>query len=179
MEDARRWGTILAGEALKVLEQICTEKISGLTVTSKEIELPLLPLPSVEKIEAELIDKQKKSEDTTWEERTLAALRAGTAPTAISGDIQVIRIGREIILVAVPGELFAEVGLKLRQAAAGKQLFIVGYANGYAGYRPSASSCREDGDRPRYDWHKFFWYPANFSEGVEPVILQAVRELGC
>jgi len=54
----------------------------------------------------------------------------------------------------------------------------VGYSNGYVGYLPSAATCREDGDRPRYDWHKFFWYPANFSEGVEPVILQAVRELG-
>jgi len=50
-----------------------------------------------------------------------------------------MRIGPELILVAVPGELFAEVGLKLRQAAIGKQLFIVGYSNGYVGYLPSAA----------------------------------------
>ena len=177
VEDARRWGTVLAGEAIKTLEQIRTEEVGGLRVASKEIEFPMLPLPSVEEVEAELEAKRKKGEDATWEERTLASLRAGTAPTSITGEIQVLRIGPEIILVAVPGELFAEVGLKMREEVACEHLFIVGYANGYVGYLPSAASCREDGDTPRYDWHKFFWYPANFSEGVEPAILQAVREL--
>ena len=177
VEDARRWGTVLAGEAIKTLEQIHTEKVGDLSVASKEIEFPMLPLPSVEEVEAELKAKRKKGEDATWEERTLASLRAGNTPTAITGEIQVIRIGPEIILVAIPGELFAEVGLRMREQVACKHLFIVGYANGYVGYLPSAASCREDGDKPRYDWHKFFWYPANFSEGVEPNILQAVREL--
>jgi hypothetical protein len=177
MEDARRWGTVLAGEAVKTLEQIRTEKVGDLRVASKEIEFPMLSLPTIEEVEAELEAKRKKGEDATWEERTLASLRAGNAPTAITGEIQVMRIGPDIILAAIPGELFAEVGLKMKEQAACKHLFIVGYANGYVGYLPSAASCREDGDTPRYDWHKFFWYPANFSEEVEPNILQAVREL--
>lgn len=178
VEDARRWGTALAGEAIKTLEQIGTaEEVGDLRMISKEVALPLLALPSVEDVEAELRAKRKKGEDTTWEERTLVSLRAGTAPTFITGEIQVLRIGPEIMLVAVPGELFAEVGLRIREQVACKHLFIVGYANGYVGYLPSAASCREDGNTPRYDWHKFFWYPASFSEGVEPAILQAVREL--
>ena len=88
-----------------------------------------------------------------------------------------MRIGPDIILAAVPGELFSEIGLKLREQVDCKHLFIVGYSNGYIGYLPSAASCREDGDKPRYDWHKFFWYPANFTDGVEPAILETVREL--
>ena len=197
VEDARRWGTVLAGEALKTLEQIRTEardqrpedrdqrpeardqkpEIGKLRVASKEIAFPMLSLPTIEEIEAELKEKREKGEDATWEERTLASLHAGTAPTAITGEIQIIRIGPDIILAAIPGELFAEVGLKMREQVACRHLFIVGYANGYVGYLPSAASCREDGDKPRYDWHKFFWYPANFSEEVEPNILKAVREL--
>ena len=177
VEDARRWGTMLAGEAIKTLEQIRTGEAGDLCVASKEIEFPLLPLPSVEEVEAELEAKRKQGEDATWEERTLASLRAGTAPASITGEIQVLRIGPEIVLAAVPGELFAEVGLRMRRKIDCEHTFIVGYANGYVGYLPSAASCREDGDEPRYDWHKFFWYPANFSEGVEPAILQAVREL--
>jgi len=177
VEDARRWGTVRAGEAIETLEQIRTEQVGDLRVASKEIEFPMLPLPTVEEVEAELKAKQKKGEDTTWEERTLVSLRAGIAPTSIIGEIQVMCIGPEIILAAVPGELFAEVGLKMREEVFCKHLFIVGYANGYVGYLPSAASCREDGDTPRYDWHKFFWYPANFSEGVESAILQAVRKL--
>ena len=177
VEDARRWGTVLAGEAIKTYEQILPAEAGSLRVSSKEIQLPMLPLPSVEEVEAELEATRKRGEDTTWEERTLASLRAGTAPTSITGEIQVLRIGSEIVLVAVPGELFAEVGLRMRRELDCEHLFIIGYANGYTGYLPTAASCREDGDRPRYDWHKFFWYPACFSEGVEPAILEAVREL--
>ena len=182
-EDARRWGTVLAGEAIKTLEQIRTEdrdqrpEASKLRVASKEIAFPMLPLPTIEEVETELKAKQESWEDATWEERTLASLRAGNALTAIMGEIQIIRIGPDIILAAIPGELFAEVGLKMKEQVDCKHLFIVGYANGYVGYLPSAASCREDGDTPRYDWHKFFWYPANFSEEVEPNILRAVREL--
>jgi hypothetical protein len=177
VEDARRWGTILAGEALKVFEQVDTEEVGGLRVGSREVRVPLLPLPPVEAVEAELAAKREKGEDTAWEERILPALREGTAPTALAGEVQVLRAGPEIALVAVPGELFAEVGLKMRQEFLCRHLFIVGYANGYVGYLPSAASCREDGNRPRYDWHKFFGYPANFSEGVEPAVLEAARAL--
>lgn len=177
VEDARRWGTVLAGETLTILEQIRTEEIDSIGVASKVIEFPMLSLPSVEKIEAELEEGRKKGEDTAWEERILASLRAGTAPTSISGEIQLMCIGPDIILAAVPGELFSEIGLKMREQVDCKHLFIVGYSNGYIGYLPSAASCREDGDKPRYDWHKFFWYPANFSDGVEPAILETVREL--
>ena len=177
VEDARRWGTVLAGEAIKTLEQIRPGKAGTIRVASKEVEFPMLPLPSEEEVQAELEANRARGEDTTWEERTLASLRAGTAPTSIPGEIQILRIGPEIVLVAVPGELFAEIGLRMRKEIDCEHLFIIGYANGYAGYLPTAASCREDGDRPRYDWHKFFWYPACFSEGVEPAILGAVREL--
>ncbi|MFH1007946.1 MAG: neutral/alkaline non-lysosomal ceramidase N-terminal domain-containing protein, partial [Candidatus Latescibacterota bacterium] len=178
LEDARRWGTMLAGEAIKVLEQIDTEDTgNAVSVVSKMIELPMLPLPSEKEVEADLTAKREKGEDTTWEERTLASLREGTARTSLPAEIQIMRIGPDIMLVAIPGELFAEVGLEMRKQLSCKHLFIVGYANGYVGYLPSAKSCREDGDKPRYDWHKFFWYPANFTEEVEPAILKAVREL--
>jgi len=177
VEDARRWGTLLAGEAIKVLEQTPTGEVNELQVSSTEVSLPLLPHPSPEEVERQLAEKREKGQDAMWEERTLASLRAGTAPTAIVGEVQFLRIGPDIALVAVPGELFAEVGLKMKESLAVRYPFLVGYANGYVGYLPSAASCREDGEKPRYDWHKFFWYPSNFTEEVEPVLLAAVREL--
>jgi hypothetical protein len=179
--DARRWGTLLGGEAIKILEQIQATEQCKLCVSSTEVTLPLLPHPSPERLEAELKRKRDKREEAIWEESTLASLRDGTAPKALTGELQLLTLGPDIALLAVPGELFAEVGLKMKKILPHKHCFIVGYANGYVGYLPSAASCREDGDKPRYDWHKFFFYPSNFSEKVEPALLAGVRKLrhGC
>lgn len=163
--------------SVKVFEQIQTWEVGEIRISSKEVALPLLPHPSVESVEAQLKQKRKKGEDATWEEKTLASLRDGTAPTAITGEVQLLRLGPDIALAAIPGELFAEIGLRMKEGLACKHPFIVGYANGYVGYLPSAASCREDGEKLRYDWHKIFWYPSNFTEGVEPTLLSAAREL--
>ncbi|SDS37488.1 hypothetical protein [Jiangella sp. DSM 45060] len=50
-------------------------------------------------------------------------------------DVQAVRLGG-VTLVAVPGELFLELGEAIR-AAAGPDVIVVGYANGYLGYLPS------------------------------------------
>ena len=175
---ARRWGRVIAGAALSVLEQIeTTERDCRISVASKQVDLPLLPLPSPAQIQKQLEEKRKAGEATSWEERVLPSLRDGTAPTAIAGEVQLMRLGEDIVLLAVPGELFAEVGLAMRRALSCKHLFIVGYANGYAGYLPSAKFVQLEGGKPCYEWHKFFWYPAGFSEGVEPALMSATREL--
>ncbi|MCK4626615.1 MAG: hypothetical protein KAV00_14955, partial [Phycisphaerae bacterium] len=69
------------------------------------------------------------------------------------------------------------IGLRMRAELGCKHLFIVGFANGYTGYLPTAESCIADGMNPRYKWHEFFWYPACFSEGVEPALMNAAKEL--
>jgi hypothetical protein len=175
---ARRWGKVIAGAALSVMERIeTTEENLRISIASKDVDLPMLPLPSAEEIEKRLAEKQKAGEDTAWEAKVLPSLRDGTAPTAIPGEVQLLRLGDDIALVAVPGEMFVEIGLRMQRELGCKHLFIVGYANGYTGYLPTAESCRADGMKPRYDWHKFFWYPAGFSEGVEPALLSAAKEL--
>ena len=177
VEDARRWGTLLAGEALKVSERMEVGDPGEIRIASTEVTLPLRPLPSVASVEAELKAKQEKGEETDWEERVLPSLRDGTAPQFLTGEVQVLRVGHDIAFVAVPGELFAEVGLRMRKELGCRHLFIVGYANGYVGYLPSARSIREDGDTMRYDWHKCFWYPSHLAPEVEPVLCEAVCEL--
>jgi len=177
-DSALRWGRVIAGVALSVMEQIeTTEQDLPISVSSKIVDLPMLPLPSAEEIEKRLTDKQKAGEDTRWEERVLPSLRDGTAPTAIPREVQLLRLGSDIALLAVPGELFTEIGLRMRRELDCKYLFIVGYANGFAGYLPTSESCREDGMNVRYDWHELHWYPACFSEGVEPALISTAKEL--
>ncbi len=178
VDAARRWGKVIAGAALSVLEQIeTTGQDIRISIASKEVDLPMLPLPSAEEVGRQLEEKRKAGEDTTWEQRVLPSLLDGTAPTAIVGEVQLLRLGEDIALAAFPGELFVEIGLRLRRELPFKHLFVVGYANGGVGYLPTAESCRQDGMNPRYDWHKEFWYPACLSEGAEPALVSAAKEL--
>jgi hypothetical protein len=115
-----------------------------------------------------------------WAEKTLEALKNGNVMKSVPGEVQVLRLGDEAVFVAVPGELFAEVGLRIKKLAGGEgkpRVFVIAYANEYVGYLPSAVSCREDGDKPRYDWHKFLPYPSTFSEEMEDVLVSAVEKL--
>ena len=69
-----------------------------------------------------------------------------------------------------------EVGLNIKQAMGLPGAFVVAYANGYMGYLPSKRAeqwgwCAHD------DSYKISPRPANFSGGVEDVLVGAVREL--
>ena len=178
VEDARRWGRTIAGVALSVLEQIETsEQNLQIGVSSSKVALPICPLPSADEVAGQLEAGRAAGENTEWEEWVLPLLRDGTAPTTVVGEVQLLRLGDEIALVAVPGELYVEIGLRMKRELPFKHLFIAGYANHYLGYLPSASSCRQDGARSREGCHRVFLYPARFSEGVEPTLVSAAKEL--
>ena len=52
-------------------------------------------------------------------------------------EIQGIRVGN-FVLVTFPGELFAEVGLRLKKQSPFPHTFIAAYSNGHIGYAPTA-----------------------------------------
>ncbi|MCE5347352.1 MAG: neutral/alkaline non-lysosomal ceramidase N-terminal domain-containing protein [Bacteroidales bacterium] len=178
VENARRWGRIIGGAALTVMEQIeTTFQPCRITLSGRQVDLPMLPFPTAREIEMQIEARRKSGEDSFWEQRILPSLLKGNTPMFISGEVQLLRLGDDISLLAIPGELFAEIGLRMRRELDCNHLFIAGYANGYTGYLPSSSSCLADGKNLRYDWHKTFSYPASFSEGVEPALMSAVKDL--
>lgn len=65
-------------------------------------------------------------------------LRRG-AKGPIAAEIQGIRIG-DFVLVTFPGELFAEVGLRIKQQSPLEHTFVAGYTNGHLGYAPTADA---------------------------------------
>jgi len=50
---------------------------------------------------------------------------------------QAVRVG-DAVFVAVPGEIFSEIGLKIKEASPFEKTFVIGLANGYGGYLPTA-----------------------------------------
>ncbi|MFA6929809.1 MAG: neutral/alkaline non-lysosomal ceramidase N-terminal domain-containing protein [Lentisphaeria bacterium] len=178
---ARRIGYAIAGEAVKVFELTETTSLTGVSVFSTTVSFPLLSLPNPAEVTKELEDRRRNGTerpwDADWAARIIPELENGSMAKTVEGEIQCIGIGGKILLLALPGEVFVEIGLRLKRMSPVKDLFVVGYANGYAGYLASDKSLREDGDTPRYDWHRFFWYPSCFAEGTEQVIIDAAAQL--
>ena len=51
--------------------------------------------------------------------------------------VQALRIGEDLAIVAVPCEVFAEIGLEIKKRSPFKNTFIISLANGYNGYLPT------------------------------------------
>jgi len=58
--------------------------------------------------------------------------------------VQTIRIGRDYMIAALPGEPFGETSLKLRNKFPELQA-VIGYANGYTGYLPPRAEFSKTG----------------------------------
>jgi hypothetical protein len=65
-------------------------------------------------------------------------LKHGAAGPIIA-EIQGVRIG-QFVLVTFPGELFAEVALRIKEQSPFEHTFVAGYTNGQIGYAPTADA---------------------------------------
>ena len=65
----------------------------------------------------------------------LASLRAGQPP--IECEVQVIALGGDLAWIALPGDLWTELGAAIRKASPFPQTILVGLANGSAGVLPT------------------------------------------
>ena len=65
-----------------------------------------------------------------------------TEEKVIPTELQVFKIG-DIVLAANPGELFNELGLKIKEQSPYENTFVVSYANGTIGYIPTREAVEE------------------------------------
>ncbi len=60
-----------------------------------------------------------------------------TYPDTVNIKVQAVRIGDDLAIVAIPCEVFAEIGLEIKERSPFKNTFVITLANGYNGYLPS------------------------------------------
>ena len=96
--------------------------------------------------------------------------RRGSGP--LVAEIQAIRIG-DFVLVTFPGELFVEVGLRIKERSPFPKTFIAGYTNGGLGYAPTADSY----DKQAYEDSCTYLAP-QWQELYERKALELIRRLG-
>jgi hypothetical protein len=165
--DAERLGSILAGEALKVLEESETSREANIK-TSSEVQWITLGEPPIAEAERYVKEEKERVEELRREgasekdlarqeailryyERNLQLLRKEPKELKVPLEVQVLRLN-DAVLVGVPGELFVEIGLEIKAKSALKNTFIVGYAGGYVGYMPTKRAFEEGGYEPTRTW---------------------------
>ncbi|MGE0867313.1 MAG: neutral/alkaline non-lysosomal ceramidase N-terminal domain-containing protein [Kofleriaceae bacterium] len=151
-ERARELGFKLGDAALAALPAIDARSSIALDVVTWPCPLPLKTYPSPAHTATALADAEtalsraptdevarKKSERLYasidhFYAREAARFQDGVFPVELVG----LRIG-DAVFVGVPAEVFVELGLQIKQRAR-HPVFIVGLANGYIGYLPTAES---------------------------------------
>jgi neutral ceramidase len=161
-ERAAELGHLLADATLAKLPTVTTDDAPAMSSISIPVDLPLKEFPSLEEAsktlrEADDLLARLSTQDTSPEQlmpaktlrlyasitdfyaREAQALPDGHLPIELQG----VRIG-DAAFVAVPAEVFVEIGLRVKRQAPHK-VFIVGIANGYIGYLPTREAYEAGG----------------------------------
>jgi neutral ceramidase len=171
-EEAKQRGTILGAEVVKVCEGIDTSPEIELRVAKEKVELRSGELPSEDELEA--IIRKRKSElqssgreydpdreiTLTWAQDALTMVKLGKKSAAVPVEVQILRLG-EIILVGIPGEVFVEIGLGIKEGSPFEHTFVAGYTNGCIGYMPTKEAFQEGGYETHSAYRLYGIYPVD------------------
>ncbi len=140
--NAARMGVILAAEVLKTWPKLKIEPRGTLRVKSAKVRLPLAKITpeDVETARAVVARLNGKDKPPAFLEQVRAfkvldvEARQGEP---IEVEVQVVALGDTIAWVSLPGEIFVELGLAIKQDSPYPHTIIAELANGAIGYIPS------------------------------------------
>ncbi|HYO80037.1 MAG TPA: hypothetical protein VES20_01440, partial [Bryobacteraceae bacterium] len=171
--EAARIGAVLAAEVLRKLQHAATVDVGFIKATSETLQLPL---PEIEPNEvdwarttAATFDKKEAApfNDLVKAFKIVDVIDRKGKP--LEAEVQTISLGRSIAFVALPGEIFVEHGLAIKQASPFPHTVIAELANGSVGYVP---------DRKAYPQGAYEVVSARVAEGSgEMMVDSATRQL--
>lgn len=156
LEEVKRLGRILGAEVIKTAMLAEPSKDVRLASHFEEVEVEPRHLPTAAEAEKQLeaaraavesagdvppATLERLKRDAAAAQTTLATARSAEEhpeyfKAACHASVHVMQTG-PVILVGIPGELFVEYGLEMKQRVRqdlDRPMFLVGYANGYNGY---------------------------------------------
>jgi hypothetical protein len=171
--EAARIGTILAAQVLKTLKHAKAVNASQIQASSEILKLPLPDVTPGEVDKARTISATFGKPDAA---PFLDLVRAGkimdvaqqkSAP--LDAEVQVITLGDQIAWIGLPGEIFVELGLAIKNASPFPYTIIAELANGSIGYVP---------DRKGYQQGAYEAISSRYVAGSgEMLVDSAVRQL--
>jgi hypothetical protein len=150
-EEANRIGTILAGEVLKTYARIKPVETSAPRARREVLGLDLAPIDPAEVEQARKTAVQFGKDAPKFLERVHAykvldvAAREGKP---LDGEVQVIALGEDLAFVALPGEIFVELGLAVKKKSPFSHTVIAELANGSVGYVPTRKAFEQGNYEP-------------------------------
>jgi hypothetical protein len=144
-------GRDLAARAMAVWDTTDMRDDARLAFERRQVELPTNPGRAIAASEEALARAEQATAgpdeawspyvtwqsrpDPEWARQRLQRLReAGAGP--VTGEIQAIRAG-PVTFLGWPGEIFCELGMRVKRASPLASTYIIGYANGSIGYVPT------------------------------------------
>lgn len=173
-------GSLLAEGALAAAGSATPSENAGLVASSHAARLPWKHIPTLAEAEA-LRDKAQAGEPlpdvgrgdiaVDWAEALCRKLEAGGVPPHIDALVQALRVG-DTTLLALPGEVFVEIGQQIREQTGAEQLLIAAYANtDEVGYVPTASAFPEGGYE--VDVAPYYYGFFKLTPACEQILVQA------
>ncbi len=139
-ENAARMGTILAGEVLRRWPELEPIEAGSVRVRSEIVHLPLPELAANDVEKARAIVRRYGGKDEpkflekVWAFKVLDIAAREGKPLEV--EVQTIVLGN-VAWVSLPGEIFVELGLRIKQDSPFPYTIIAELANGSIGYVPS------------------------------------------
>jgi hypothetical protein len=146
INEAFRIGSALAGAINRSWTNLKPFDASAIQVRREAIRLPLAPITETDIAQANEVFKRASDPKTKFMEqvqtfKVLDVLTRNGQPLEV--EVQVIALDKEVAFVSLPGEVFVELGLSIKQASPFKHTFIVELANGSIGYIPNKPAYAE------------------------------------
>lgn len=143
-EEAARIGTVLAGEVLKTYTRLTPVEDAPLITRKETIQLDVAPVTVAEVDRAKTIAARVGTPDNPSFLDTVFAFKvldaAARQKQPYETDIQVIALGKQVAWVALPGEVFVELGLSIKQASPFPVTVVVELAHGPTTYLPNRAA---------------------------------------
>jgi neutral ceramidase len=167
---ALRLGNIFAGQVLECLERTEVRDETTVGAVRRPVDLPTRP----GWIRLLVEERDRMSQEFAGSAGLSATLLSVVAEEVMHTEVQAVRLG-DLILVGLPGEVFAETALKLKSRLMPKNLAVVQLANDDIGYLPPKEAFEEGG----YEVEDHFW--GRITPDGEGILvteaIAAVREL--
>jgi neutral ceramidase len=150
--EAARLGTILAGNVFKAYTRLKPVSAGELRVRSAVVPLTVAEIQPDEVLAAKQTIARIDSKSPPRFLKQVHAFKvldvAARAGRPWEVEVQVVALGREIAWVSLPGEVFVELGLSIKQRSPFPHTLLAELANGSIGYIPDAKAYHEGNYEP-------------------------------
>ncbi|QDT92080.1 neutral/alkaline non-lysosomal ceramidase N-terminal domain-containing protein [Gimesia algae] len=130
--------SVIADKTYAAVKNLKYRRDTEIVIQERTLDLGIRKPNEEELVYAKKLLAAAKDPDrlTTNEVYARETVNIDQGPATVNIKLQALRIG-ELGVVAIPCEVFAEIGLEIKQKSPLKPTFVIALANGYNGYLPT------------------------------------------